>query len=87
VASGLAERWSLAAAVTNLGHRSRDGTGCRRRGARRVWRDPRVRWRMPDRAGVGRREAEWQRHLADRGRRPAKRPAPPDVRGAPAKPS
>src|SRR3954453_16361 len=29
-------------------------------------------WRVPDRAGVGRREAEWQRHLADRGRRPAK---------------
>jgi len=29
-------------------------------------------WRVPDRVGVGRREAEWQRHLADRGRRPAK---------------
>ncbi len=29
-------------------------------------------WRGPDRAGVGRREVEWQRHLADRGRRPAK---------------
>src|SRR5712671_3789923 len=35
-------------------------------------------WRVPGRAGVGRKEAEWQRHLADRGRRPAKCPAPPD---------
>src|SRR5437868_1790502 len=43
VASGLAERGSLAAAVTYLGHRSRDGTGCRRREAWRDQWDPRVR--------------------------------------------
>jgi polar amino acid transport system permease protein len=48
-------------------------------------------WRVPDRAGVGRRSAEWQSHLDDRGRRPAKcvrrrqacagvSPIPPDRR-------